>query len=38
MKLHFDLVSPERQLASEDVDQVDVPGIEGAFGVLANHS
>ncbi|MBI1366158.1 MAG: F0F1 ATP synthase subunit epsilon [Alphaproteobacteria bacterium] len=37
-KLHFDLVSPERQLASEDVDQVDVPGTEGVFGVLANHS
>ena len=37
-KLHFSLVSPERQLMSEDVDQVDVPGSEGIFGVLANHS
>lgn len=37
-KLHFNLVSPERQLASEDVDQVDVPGSEGIFGVLANHA
>lgn len=37
-KLHFNLVSPERQLASEDVDQVDVPGAEGVFGVLADHA
>ena len=37
-KLHFNLVSPERQLMSEDVDQVDVPGAEGVFGVLPNHS
>ncbi|MEQ1930034.1 MAG: F0F1 ATP synthase subunit epsilon [Parvularculaceae bacterium] len=38
MKLHFELVAPERLIASEDVDQVDVPGIEGVFGVLANHA
>lgn len=37
-KLHFNLVAPERQLASEEVDQVDVPGAEGVFGVLANHA
>lgn len=37
-KLHFSLVSPERQIASEDVDQVDVPGSEGLFGVLPNHA
>ena len=37
-KLHFDLVAPERLIASEDVDQVDVPGIEGVFGVLPNHA
>lgn len=37
-KLHFELVAPERLIASEDVDQVDVPGIEGVFGVLANHA
>jgi F-type H+-transporting ATPase subunit epsilon len=37
-KLHFNLVSPERQIASEDVDQVDVPGSEGVFGVLPNHA
>ena len=32
---HFDLVSPEKLLFSGEVDQVDVPGIEGEFGVLA---
>ncbi len=35
---HFDLVSPERLLFSGEVDQVDVPGSEGEFGVLANHA
>ncbi len=37
-KLHFSLVSPERELFSGDVDQVDAPGSEGDFGVLANHA
>jgi F-type H+-transporting ATPase subunit epsilon len=37
-KLRFDLVSPERLLVSAEVDQVDVPGSEGEFGVLANHA
>lgn len=37
-KLHFDLVSPERLLISADVDQVDVPGSEGDFGVLVGHA
>jgi F-type H+-transporting ATPase subunit epsilon len=36
--LHFDLVSPERLLFSGEVDQVDVPGLEGDFGVLAGHA
>ena len=35
---HFDLVSPERILFSGQVNQVDVPGAEGDFGVLANHA
>ena len=35
---HFDLVSPEKLLFSGDVEQVDVPGVEGDFGVLANHA
>jgi F-type H+-transporting ATPase subunit epsilon len=35
---HFDLVSPEKLLFSGEVDQVDVPGLEGDFGVLAGHA
>jgi F-type H+-transporting ATPase subunit epsilon len=35
---HFDLVSPEKLLYSGEVDQVDVPGAEGDFGVLAGHA
>ena len=35
---HFNLVSPEKLLFSGDVDQVDVPGSEGDFGVLAGHA
>ena len=35
---HFDLVSPEKVLFSGEVNQVDVPGAEGDFGVLAGHA
>ncbi|MEM5581537.1 F0F1 ATP synthase subunit epsilon [Roseibium sp. AS2] len=34
----FELVSPERQLLSEQVTEVVVPGAEGEFGVLKNHA
>ena len=37
-KLHFSLVSPQRELFSGEVDQVDAPGTEGDFGVLAGHA
>jgi F-type H+-transporting ATPase subunit epsilon len=37
-RLHFSLVSPERELFSGDVDQVDAPGSEGDFGVLVGHA
>jgi len=37
-KVHFDLVSPEEMLLSEDVDMVTLPGAEGYFGVLAGHA
>ena len=33
----FSLVAPERELFSGEVDQVDAPGAEGDFGVLAGH-
>jgi F-type H+-transporting ATPase subunit epsilon len=37
-KLHFALVSPERELFNGDVDHVVVPGSEGEFGVSPNHA
>lgn len=36
--LHFELVTPERQIRSEEVFMVVVPGSEGDFGVLAGHA
>ncbi|WP_213773913.1 F0F1 ATP synthase subunit epsilon [Bradyrhizobium sp. dw_78] len=35
---HFDLVSPEKLAFSGEVDQVDIPGAEGDFGVLSGHA
>jgi F-type H+-transporting ATPase subunit epsilon len=36
--LHFELVTPERLVLSEDVHMVVVPGTEGDFGVMAGHA
>jgi F-type H+-transporting ATPase subunit epsilon len=36
--LHFELVTPEKLLRSEDVQMVVVPGTEGDFGVMAGHA
>ena len=36
--LHFELVTPERLVLSEDVHMVVVPGSEGDFGVMAGHA
>jgi F-type H+-transporting ATPase subunit epsilon len=36
--LHFELVSPEKLVFSGEVEQVDLPGVEGDFGVLAGHA
>jgi len=37
-KVAFELVAPERLLASEAVDMVVAPGAAGDFGVLPGHS
>lgn len=37
-KVAFELVSPERLLASVQADMVVVPGEEGDFGVLPDHA
>jgi len=38
MALHFELVTPEKLVRSEDVHMVVVPGSEGDFGVLEGHA
>jgi F-type H+-transporting ATPase subunit epsilon len=35
---HFDLITPKGFVFSGEVDQVDLPGAEGDFGVLAAHA
>ncbi|MDD9841312.1 MAG: ATP synthase F1 subunit epsilon [Alphaproteobacteria bacterium] len=37
-KLQFDLVTPETLLLSTQADMVNVPGVEGDFGVMVQHS
>ena len=38
MALHFELVTPAKQVRSEDVHMVVVPGTDGEFGVLEGHA
>jgi F-type H+-transporting ATPase subunit epsilon len=35
---HFELVTPERLVRSDEVYMVVVPGTEGDFGVMAGHA
>jgi F-type H+-transporting ATPase subunit epsilon len=37
-KLTLDVVTPERRLVSQQVDEVQLPGAEGYFGVLPGHT
>ena len=36
--VHFELVTPEKLVRSEDAFMIVVPGTEGDFGVLAGHA
>ena len=36
--IRLEFVTPARQLATEDVDEVQLPGEEGFFGVLPGHA
>ena len=36
--LHFELVTPDRQVMSDDVYMVVVPGVEGDSGIMAGHA
>jgi len=35
--INFELVSPEAKLVSEPMHQVEIPGDDGEFGVMAGH-
>ena len=37
-KLTLEIVTPDRSLVTEQVDEVELPGSEGYFGVLPGHS
>src|SRR6187399_1994203 len=37
-KLTLEIVTPERALVAEQVDEVELPGSEGYFGVLPGHT
>ena len=36
--LHFELVTPDRLVMSDDVHMVVVPGTEGESGIMAGHA
>lgn len=36
-RIHLEIVAPDRQLLSEDVDEVTIPGSEGYLGILPGH-
>ncbi|MBV9527134.1 ATP synthase F1 subunit epsilon [Sphingomonas sp.] len=36
--LHFELVTPERQVMSSDVYMVVIPGTEGESGIMVGHA
>ena len=37
-KIHLQIVSAERSLVNETVDEVEIPGADGYFGVLPGHT
>ena len=37
-KLKLSVVTPQKQLISEEVDQLNAPGSEGDFGILYDHA
>jgi F-type H+-transporting ATPase subunit epsilon len=37
-KIHLEIVTPDRSLVREDVDEVEVPGSEGYLGILPGHA
>lgn len=37
-KLNLEIITPERKVLSLQVEEVTVPGVDGEFGVLPNHT
>jgi F-type H+-transporting ATPase subunit epsilon len=37
-KIHLEVVTPERKVFQADVDQVQVPGLDGELGILPGHT
>jgi F-type H+-transporting ATPase subunit epsilon len=37
-KIRLEIVTPDRALINEEVDEVELPGAEGYFGVLPGHA
>jgi F-type H+-transporting ATPase subunit epsilon len=37
-KIHLEIVTPERPVLKEEVDEVVIPGLFGEFGVLSGHT
>jgi F-type H+-transporting ATPase subunit epsilon len=37
-KIRLEIVTPDRALVDEEVDEVELPGAEGYFGVLPGHT
>jgi F-type H+-transporting ATPase subunit epsilon len=37
-KLTLEIVTPDRALVTDEVDEVQLPGVEGYFGVLPGHT
>ncbi|MFC1528317.1 F0F1 ATP synthase subunit epsilon [Candidatus Latescibacterota bacterium] len=35
---HFEIITPEKVLLSEEIDTLEAPGIDGEFQILADHT
>ena len=38
LKIHLEVVTPERKVLEADVDRVEVPGLGGELGILPGHT
>src|ERR1044071_7996302 len=38
MRIHLEVVTPERKVFEADVDRVEVPGLDGELGILPGHT